>query len=254
MWKLYDALIEAIPSYLKADEILCGPNTALVQYEAGVGYSGLLPEQMRPSTVSVKRNGMPLKDLASCVKSWNFVEAGIGLAAINAYYNALPVAREHGVPFSDARHAEDRMSDPFIAYQNLIRDKSVAVIGHFPHLEQLFLPVCSLHILEQDSRDYGVYPMESADYILPECQYVFLPCRTLVDKSLPRLLAAASSAHVVLVGPFTTLAPQLFSFGVSDLSGFLIKDPDAAKAIVGGMDASRIYRTGEKVSFKAPGR
>jgi len=71
--------------------------------------------------------GLPLREVAECVKSWNFYEAAIGLAAINAYYNNPVIAKKSGVAIGDSMHVEDRIHDPFIMSQNEIRGKKVAV-------------------------------------------------------------------------------------------------------------------------------
>lgn len=136
MWELYDALIEGIDDSCTVEDLVCGPGTAFVRSNLGCGFSGAPAGRTRPTVLRQKNPGMKLRDLAACVKSWNLQEAGIGQAAINAYYNALPVAKANGVPVSDARFTEDRIYDPFISYQAAIRDKKVAVVGHFHYLDQ----------------------------------------------------------------------------------------------------------------------
>ncbi len=141
------------------------------------------------------------------------------------------------------------MNDPFIAYQNVIRDRKVSVVGHFPLIEQLFQPVCDLSLIEKDPEE-GEFPYTAAEFILPECDYVFITCGSLVDKSLPRLLKLAHRAHVVIVGPSTPMAPVLFRFGVDDLSGLVIKDGKKALRICSGQEDCRIFAAGQKVSLK----
>jgi uncharacterized protein (DUF4213/DUF364 family) len=196
---------------------------------------------------------MKLRDLAAGIKSWNLIEASIGQAAVNAYYNSVSTALKNGAPISDSRFTEDRIYDPFIRYQNMIRNQKVAVVGHFNYLEQLLQPVCELFILEQNPQE-GDYPYSAAEYILPDCDYVFITCSTLIDKSLPRFLKLAAQAYVVIVGPSTPLAPTLAQFGVKDLSSLIIRDGDKARRICSGQEDYRIYSAGQKVSlqFKAP--
>lgn len=249
MWQLYDALIEGIPKECRVDELVCGAHNALVRSGEGYGFCVVLYQDNLLPTTTSKLPGMNLRELASCIKSWNFIEASVGQAAINAYYNSLPVARKNGVCISGSQYTEDRIYDPFISYQNVIRNKKVAVIEHFPYLEQLFQPVCDLSILAREPEE-GEYPYSAAEYILPHCNYVFITCSSLVDKSLPRFLKLSKSAHVVIVGPSTPLAPVLSQFGVHDLSGFVIKDGEKALRICSGQESSRIYSTGQKVSLR----
>lgn len=251
MWALYDALIENIPSDCTADEIFCGANGVVVRSGENVGLCHLLELDTRPPVMPYKRPGMSLRELATCIKSWNFAEASIGQAAINAYYNAVSVATQNGVAIAAARYAEDRKNDPFIAYQQAIRGKKVAVIGHFHLLEELFAPVCELYVMEDEPTEDGDYPCHAAEYVLPQCDYVFISCGAVTDKSLPRFLAYCPEAYVVVVGPSTPMAPVLFDFGISDLAGFIIKDGNMAIEICTGRNTQKIYATGQKVSLKA---
>ncbi len=249
MWQLYDALIEGIPKECIVDELVCGAHSALVRSGEGYGFCVVIYQDNLPPTTTNKLPGMKLRDLAACIKSWNLIEASIGQAAINAYYNSLLVARKSGVCISNSKFIEDRVYDPFISYQNAIRNKKVAVIEHFPYLEPLFQPVCDLSILGREPEE-GEYPYTAAEYILPECDYVFITCSSLVDKSLPRFLNLSKQAHVVIVGPSTPLAPVLSQFGVKNLSGFVIKDGEKAFRICSGQENNRIYSTGQKVSLR----
>lgn len=251
MWEIYDAMIAGIPAEYTVEDLLLGSYTTYVRSGSGCGIAGTIPGDSRPEMFR-RELGMPLRELAEAVKSWNYVESSIGLAAINAYYNSPEVAKAHGVELTMSRKTEDRKNDPFIMSQNRIKNKKVCVIGHFPHLEQLFAPVCDLSIIEtmpgQDD-----YPEPASDYLVPEADFVFITCASIVYKTLPRYLKLTENAeHVVIVGPSTPLAPVLFAFGADDLSSFVIRDGDHTKRIVQGIDMDRIYATGQKVSWKRP--
>ena len=248
MWELYDALIEGIPEECLVDEFICGTYAALIRSGNGCGFSHILPGDSLPEMMKKSLN-MPLKKLAECIKSWNFVEASVGMAAINAWYNSPEIASSNGIALTNSLYSEDRLNDPFIAYQNVIKNKKVAVLGHFPYIEQLFQPVCDLAIIESEPLE-GDYPESAAEYILPESDFVILSCVSLINKTLPRMLQLAQNAYVIIVGPFTPLAPKLFSFGVNDLSSFIVKDNVGASRIVSGLERKKIYKTGQKVSIK----
>ncbi|MDF2938969.1 MAG: putative heavy-metal chelation, partial [Paenibacillaceae bacterium] len=248
-WDLYDAMIGGIPEDCLVKDLVCGHGRVLVESELGFGFSGIVSGRTRPVGLLSKLPGTKLRDLAACVKSWNLEEASVGQAAINAYYNALPVAMGNGVPVSHVRFAEDRIHDPFISYQNAIRGKKVAVVGHFHYLDQLFRPVCDLSVLEFVPQE-GDYPEWAAEALLPEAEFVVITAVALINKSLPRLLALAKGAKVVLVGPSTPMAPVLREFGVSDLSGIVIKDGEKARRICSGQENLKIYSSGQKVSLR----
>ncbi|MDF2874638.1 MAG: putative heavy-metal chelation [Sporomusa sp.] len=248
MWELYDALIEGIPEECLVDEFLCGTYAVLIRSGDGCGFSHVVPGDTLPETIK-KSLHMPLRKLAAGIKSWNFIEASVGMAAINAWYNSPATATGNGIALTGSLFSEDRLSDPFIVYQNEVRNKKVAVLGHFPYVEQLLQPVCDLAIIEREPEE-GDYPESAAEYILPESDFVILSCSSLIYKTLPRLLELARKAYVVVVGPFTPLAPVLFSFGVNDLSGFVVKDNAGAARIVSGLERRAIYKTGQKVTMK----
>ncbi|WP_110953994.1 DUF364 domain-containing protein [Anaerosinus massiliensis] len=249
MWKLYDTLIEGIPEDCMVEDFICGTYSVLVKSGNGYGFSYIVAGDSIPETM--KRSlGMPLRKLAACIKSWNFVEASIGMAAINAWYNSPQEAAHNGIALTGSQYSEDRLNDPLIAYQNEVKNKKVAFWGHFPYIEQLFQPVSEVKIIEIDPQE-GDYPAFSYEYILPESDFVFINCSSLIYKTLPRMLELAQNAYVILVGPFTPMAPQLFSFGVHDLSGFIVQDGTGAARIVNGMERKKIYAFGRKVAMKS---
>lgn len=249
MWELYDTLIDGIPLNCMIDELICGSHESFVRSGEGAGIAPFRPYTSRMAMFAKNLIGAPLREVAACVKSWNLVEASIGAAAINAYYNNPQTARDNGVKFSDANWVEDRICDPFIMSQKEIKGKKVAVVGHFPRLEKLFEPICELSIIEWEP-EAGDYPMPACEYLIPQSDYVYLTCTSIVDKTLPRLLELARNAkNITLVGPGTPLAPQLFEFGVGNLSGVIIKDNHRACRIVAGSEKVRIYSVGQKVHF-----
>jgi uncharacterized protein (DUF4213/DUF364 family) len=254
MWQIYDALIKGIPEDLIVDELFCGNHYAYVRSGDGVGICGISHNETRKPMYSKNLLGATLQEVATSIKSWNFVEASVGLAAINAYYNHPQVARANGVIYYDTKRIEDRIFDPFIMSQNEIRGKKVAVVGHFPHLESLFEPISDFSIIEWDPLD-GDYPISACEYILPECDYVYLTYISIINKTLPRILELVQNAtKVTMVGPGTPLAPVLFDYGVGDLAGFMIKDQARAFRVVAGAERVRMFSNGQKVSFKKSDR
>ena len=249
MWAIYDSLINGIPENLMVDELMNGNGISYVRSGNGSGIAGFRDYQTRAPMFTKNLLGEPLQRVATAVKSWNFVEASLGLAAINAYYNNPETARGNGVNFSDTRWVEDRMNNPFIMSQKEIKGKRVTVIGHFPYLENLFEPVCDLSIISWNPLE-GDYPFSAIEYLLPECDYVYITSASITDKTLPRILELSKNARrVTIVGPSTPLTPVLFNYGISELSGLIIKDNALAFRIISGAEKVKIYTAGQKVSF-----
>ena len=251
MWELYDALVDGIDADAKVDFLACGAELAIVQSGEGTGVSANVNETWRQPLLKTKSAGMMLRDLAACIKSWEYYEAALGHAAINAWYNSLPRLRSHGINISDKAFVEDRAFDPFITLQREVKDKNVTVIGHFPYIDQLFAPVCNMSIIEKFNPKEGDYPEQAAEYLLPESDYVFISSYSFVEKTLPHYLDLAKNAVVTLVGPATTVAPQLFDFGVEYLAGYVIKDAALAQSVALGIGGN-IHATGQKVNLKRP--
>lgn len=251
MWEIFDRLIAGIPEDWKAEEIVRGTSYSYVKSSGSIGIGELLFYDYRKPMLAQNMEGAPLREVAECIKSWNFSEAAIGLAAINAYYNNPEVAKKAGVAIGDSMHIEDRIYDPFIMSQNEIRGKKVTVLGHFPYLETLFEPICDLRIISGTVPVEGDYPVQAIEYLLPESDFIFLASSCFVDKTLPRLLQLSSKAQkVTIVGPATTIAPILFEYGVNDLSGFVVKDCEKAIRLIKGSENGKIFSTGQKVAFK----
>lgn len=252
-WSLYEELLSGIPQGIKAKNIVVGATFAAVESETGaVGLGSYLWSRYytRPFTHPGDLTGKTLRELAELIKSRNYLEAAIGQAAVNAWYNAPEMARQNGVDM-DQNPREDRMNDPFIMSQREIRGKKVATIGHFPYLEKLFEPICDLAIIEHEPDMNGDYPFEAADYLLPDCDFAYLNASGLVDKSLPRMLRLSQNAQkITLVGPCAPLWPGFARYGIQDVSGLVITDAGRALRMAAGAEHCKPFAAGRKVSLR----
>lgn len=253
MWEIYDKLITGIPEEWKAEEIVRGSAYSYVKSRNSIGIAELKAYDYRMPEFTRNMEGAPLREVAECIKSWNFYEASLGLAAINAYYNNIEVAKKAGVAIGDSMHVEDRIYDPFIMSQNEVRGKKVTVSGHFPYIKTLLDPICEMKIIAGEFPKDGDYPVTAAEYLIPESDFVFIGSLSFIDKTIPRLLQLAKNAQkITIVGPSTTLAPILFDYGVNDLSGFVVKDCERAIRMIKGAENGKIFSVGQKVAFKNP--
>ena len=103
MWELYDALIEGIPDDIIVDGIVVGGEMTYVEANGGIGLTSYRDYVQRAPMITENRIGKPLKEVAGCVKSWNFREASIGHAAINAWYNHPDTARVAGIEIAEKK-------------------------------------------------------------------------------------------------------------------------------------------------------
>lgn len=248
MWKIYDQLISQIPEYLKVSEVIVGTKWSMVRTSENVGVAMSINETTTPSILKHSFAKLALKDLAVLIKSWDFHEASIGLAAINAYYNSKEQITNNIIKQSPQTnwHISYEDEDIFDLYSETINGKKVAVIGHFPNLEQRIAVNNHLSILERNPQK-GDYPDTACEYILPEQDYVFITGSAFVNKTMPRLLQLSKNAKIILVGPSVPIASLLFDYGVLELGGFIATNHSLCKNVVSDENTNPIFVSGKRV-------
>ena len=91
----------------------------------------------------------------------------------------------------------------------------------------------------------GARAAEDADVVLPQCDVALITATTLANHTLDGLLALAGSAReVVLLGPSTPMAPDVFvGTPVTMLAGVEVVDPETLWRIVGEGGSTREFGT-----------
>jgi uncharacterized protein (DUF4213/DUF364 family) len=233
MWDIYDELIAQVPPDLTVEECLVGLHWSLVRTRGVVGVAMTYKDDSRPWVKRAGRiAGMSVRELAEGIKSWDYLEAALGLAAINSCVN-LP---------GRVALSKPGQTNAFTYLREEVRGKRVAVIGHFPGLEDL-TSICHLSVLERRPRE-GDLPDPACEYILPEQDYVFITATALINKTLPRLLELSREAFVTLVGPSTPLTPVLFRYGIDLLGGIVVTDPVAAWRVAQEGGIQELFQSG----------
>lgn len=251
-WALYDSLIEGVDPSLVVDHYALGVGWTEVWSGPYTGIAMTVKEKGPGDLYAGPIKGKPLKDVAALVKSWNFLEATLGAAALNCYYNSIEkVQALGGFKGIDRDHltAESRRrKDALIAFQDEIDGKKVAIIGHFPNIEHQFVGRCELTILERNPQK-GDFPDSACEYLIPEQDYLFITGMALTNKTLPRLLELASDkVKVSIVGPSICMAPQFFSMGADNLSGYCVTDRGLLDEVIRRAGKMGIFDAGVMVS------
>ena len=73
---------------------------------------------------------------------------------------------------------------------------------------------------------------------------------TFTNKTLPRLLQIINkNAEVSLVGPSVPLAPVLFDYGITNLSGYIVTKQDKVDEIIRSGGQFTLFDGGKMVSL-----
>ena len=211
---IFDTLLSDIKDQ-KLIQITIGFNWTLVQTEFGCGLART-PKRNTLSCQPVKGSGSLTKhsvtQAAKLVKSANAVEAAIGLAAINAYYNRF-----------DIEAADKNGLDEFTNIEGL-----VTVIGRFPGLTKRFK---NIKVIEKEPRE-GEFGEKDAAQLLPKSTGVIITSSTLLNGTAGNLLELAKNSRICLIGPSTPLAPKLLNLGIDFLAGTVVKNVEKMNAVI----------------------
>ena len=185
MWELYDKLIEPVPEDVYVEEVICGKTwTAVLSSEGCIGLAMTTPVETLPRS-GESAVGMSLRAAAEKVKSWNFIEAGIGMAAINAFYNSPERMRRYKTRQGDSR---------FCTYDLPIEGRKMCMIGALRYPPELFKDTERLVVLERNLVE-GTYPDSACEYFVPESELVLITGSAFINKTMPRLLQLVIHAH-----------------------------------------------------------
>ena len=171
-WEIYDALLDGLPDDVVVRTAGQGPRWSRVLNSAGgVGTAWTMDVRSRPALGGDgPLDGRPLRDVGALAKSWNLAEASIGQAAINSWYAREQTAAANGFEPTGEGLTWRQVFDP---YQEMIAGKRVAVIGHFPFAEAALAGAGEYICLERNLQP-GDWPDSACEYILPECDVVFI--------------------------------------------------------------------------------
>lgn len=244
MWQIYDELINEIPEELTVLQCMIGASWTLVRSEKGLGIAMTIKGGKTGTELS-NISGMQLKKLAEYSKSWNMLEASLGMAAINAAFNnPSQVMDITGEPMVKSDNPEKY--NAFKVLEPNIQGKKVATIGHFPDIEK-FNEICELSILEREPQA-GDYPDAACEYLLPEQDFVFITGAAFTNKTMPRLIQLSKKAQIVLVGPSVPVSKTLFKYGVNLIASFVVIEQQLTwKAVQEGKKMNIFKAGGEMI-------
>ena len=248
-WTLYDRLIDPIPEDLTVTAASVGPKWCrITSCEGGAGMAFSMPASTRPALhENGEFVGARLRDVAQRAKSWNLAEAGMGMAAVNSWHSLPARARANGF----APCADNNWAKSFHPYREATRGRKVAVIGHFPFAPAALSEAGELFVFERNPVE-GDYPDSASEYLLPECDYVFITGSSFVNKTIPRLLELSRNATTVMIGPSTPASPILFDYGVDVITAFACDQGALLDEALDGNLLGGMYEAGMRVERAKP--
>ncbi len=229
----------ALAAELKAphailEEVLIGLTWTACRVD---GRSGLaMTPEMRNRTLPWPGSlvGRPLTDVCSWLTSWNPFETAVALAAVNAALGD-DLATD-ATCISPGEH-------PNIAlFQHLtpLMNGKVVVVGRNPHLAPL-VKQHSWTVLERDPSSEDL-PDPAAEFVIPEADWVLLTASSLVNKTAPRLLGLAQGKRLVLMGPSAPWWNGWGRYGVTDLAGVVVQNPNLLRQVVVEGGGAELFR------------
>lgn len=240
-WRIYDDLIECIPTELVVEDCLMGLHWILVRTATGTGMAMTPGSGARRDRNAPPVAGRNLREVAAWSKSWNFLEAAIGIAAMNAWYNtprALELHWKGGLHEEEPRSVFEEATDRHPGGK-------IAVIGHFPGLEEMATR-CELSILERVPQP-GDFPDPACEVLFPQQDAILITGTTIMNKTVVRLLELGRGKDFYVVGPTTPLSPLLFDHGATQLAGSSVTDPVEVRKFVAEGGERAVFRHGTRM-------
>jgi len=182
--------------------------------------------------------GMPLSQMSRAAMSWNYLSAGLGLAAINAAFNSEEFLQASGLAYRRMEYqtAIDHCGET-------IANKRAAFIEFPVTIDTPLLKHTKASILKQSPGD-GDFPISAAEYILLEQDYIFISGACIINKTLPRLLALTAGKPIMMAGPDVP-AGLLSAEENIGLITFVVTQPEqCVQMIKCGASDKELYQTG----------
>ena len=220
--EIYGQLVSAIPDAQNVDGVLIGRHWTLVRSAMGAGIAPTPPEERLRFLPDIERFiGGRLGKMAELIRSWHPLEAALGTAALNAYFNTpTTIVRHFGKILPGSRRGKARLTST----QDKIRRGETAATRFFSELDEPSRAHL-LSILERASQE-GDPACPACEHTLYNRQYLFMSGRSFTDKNLPPMTKPGRRPPMVLAGPGVPLAPLWFERGVTLLAGMAVTDPD----------------------------
>jgi uncharacterized protein (DUF4213/DUF364 family) len=220
---IIDDLLLALPHQeISVRDARVGPFWTVVWTERGAGLASTQRDAHTPHGQSLIRwagdlAGHSANELAALLRSTSPMEAGLGMAAVNALLKV-----------DEAKLTDRNAADEIIRRS---AGKQVVIVGHFPFIARVRQAVGHLDVLELKPGP-GELPSAAAAEVIPCADVVAITGTSLLNRSFDDLIQYCQpGAFVLVLGPTTPLSPLLFEYGADLIAGTLIVDPVEALTV-----------------------
>lgn len=156
--------------------------------------------------------GKDALEIARMAYSSSLLEAAIGMATINSLLDV-----DEGRCL--ALNARDLLAEKGSG-------KKIAIVGHFPFIEELRHQAGKLWVLEKQPRE-GDFAASEAENLIPQADVVGITGSAFINHTMEHLLGLCRrEAYVVILGGTSPLSPVLFDYGVDAVSGTKVVDSE----------------------------
>ena len=239
MWKFYNRLNENIPDQIKIDDFVIGSEFVIVITKYGAGISRLLYDKRFSFRNNIEEN-ISLKKLAKCIKSWNFIEASLGLAAINAYYNQN--LGDKSLTYKEIKH-------PFIGMIDENEDGKFAVVDGIINNKDKIKNTYDVDFFNRNMED-GDYSIVAYDYLSKNYDNTYLGGNLIINKHLIKVSEDSKGIENFVCDISTPLTLEFKNLGINKVGGFAITDVDKCyRRVKQGGTYEEIESTGKFVNI-----
>ena len=179
-------------------------------------------------------------DLAEYAKSWNQVEASIGVAALNSMIGPKGSLEGNGLKL----------------FKEKAIGKHAVMVGRFPiSIEEISASAKEFWILELNpaivNPEGRVLPVTAAPTVLSTADVVAVTGSTLINQSLEYFLSLCKQAFTIVLGPSTPMLDVLYDYGANVIAGTEVLRPEGVLAVLsqgGGRIHPRTF--GDDIQFR----
>ncbi len=234
IWKIFDTLIDSVDDSVRIRDFTVGTYwTAVMTDDGSLGLAPSIHERYQRFEFSTEpRQGMLLSDMAAGLKSWNYAEASLALAAVNAFFN-----RSDRIPADAEIHPGGRRSrGAFLKFcESNTKDRHTLFSEPMYERDELRSAPGIIDIIRRNTdRTYRDYPYTAYRKLIPDCDQVVVGGTSFVDKISGPVLERAFECGVfsVLWGMDIPLCTALFEENIDQITGFIADDPETCLRLV----------------------